>query len=201
MLDTYSMVKDIVLRVCDYMYEKELKKIQEFASKCHNGQIRKGGDIPYIVHPARVASLVKENVNYENTHEFVSQSIAWLHDVVEDCITYQELRDFLYDTVSDDACRLMILHGVACLTEDKSISPRALKHATYMDSISCGEPMFRMIKLADRIDNLLDGGLDKGFIKNVYLSESKDILNVCETNDGLSTLSLRLRQVITKMEK
>lgn len=183
------------------MYEDELKKIQEFASKCHSGQFRKGGEIPYIVHPARVGVLLKSHVYYDEGDMYTSQAISWLHDVVEDCITQQELINFLQCTVSDDRYREAILDGVACLTEDKSITPRKTRHAAYMESLRAGDRMHRMIKLADRIDNLLDGGLNAGFVKNVYFKESQDILTICEEVDGISALSLYLKIVLKEVSK
>jgi (p)ppGpp synthase/HD superfamily hydrolase len=51
-----------------------------FAFQCHDGQCRKLGYEPYIVHPAEVASIVAQVTNDKET-----LAAAWLHDVVEDC--------------------------------------------------------------------------------------------------------------------
>lgn len=50
-----------------------------FAAKAHEGQIRKGTDIPYIVHPMEVASIVATMTSDE---EVIAAAV--LHDVIED---------------------------------------------------------------------------------------------------------------------
>jgi (p)ppGpp synthase/HD superfamily hydrolase len=58
-----------------------------FATKAHEGQTRKGTDIPYITHPFSVGMLLqKEN----GTDEVIAAGI--LHDTIEDTsATYEEL--------------------------------------------------------------------------------------------------------------
>src|SRR5690554_5996823 len=51
----------------------------EFARKAHAEQFRKYSNEPYIVHPIRVAELVK---TVSHSHDMVCA--AYLHDVVED---------------------------------------------------------------------------------------------------------------------
>jgi (p)ppGpp synthase/HD superfamily hydrolase len=51
-----------------------------YAADAHNGQVRKGSDVPYISHPLAVAALVLEFGGDEDL------AIAGLlHDVIEDC--------------------------------------------------------------------------------------------------------------------
>ncbi|MEM2124123.1 MAG: HD domain-containing protein [Methanolinea sp.] len=50
------------------------------AARAHAGQARKDGITPYIVHPARVATLA---ARFGGDH--VAIVSAWLHDVFEDC--------------------------------------------------------------------------------------------------------------------
>ena len=50
-----------------------------FAAIAHEGQMRKGGSIPYITHPVAVAALVAEYGGDED-----QQIAALLHDVLED---------------------------------------------------------------------------------------------------------------------
>ncbi len=57
-----------------------IKKALYFAAEKHDGQYRKGGRIPYIVHPVLVALNV---LAYTNDEEIISAAI--LHDVLEDC--------------------------------------------------------------------------------------------------------------------
>ena len=57
-----------------------IKKALYFAAEKHDGQYRKGGKVPYIVHPTLVAFGVSE---YTHDEEIISAAL--LHDVVEDC--------------------------------------------------------------------------------------------------------------------
>lgn len=67
-----------------------VKRCRKIAEAAHAGQTRKlGADEgkPYIIHPGRVAAKFKKD-----TH--VMESVAWLHDVVEDTnLTFEALLD------------------------------------------------------------------------------------------------------------
>lgn len=70
----------------------------EYARHAHFGQVRKGGDVPYLYHLVGVSSLVMEFGGSED------QAIAGLlHDVVEDCGAHHEaiVRDTFGDGVAD----------------------------------------------------------------------------------------------------
>lgn len=41
-------------------FNKLIAKAMEYAAKAHRGDTRKGGDVPYIVHPFEVAMTLKE---------------------------------------------------------------------------------------------------------------------------------------------
>lgn len=58
---------------------KLIAKAMEFAALAHRGDTRKGGDVPYIVHPFEVAMILKEN-------SFSDKVVAagLLHDLLED---------------------------------------------------------------------------------------------------------------------
>ncbi len=61
----------------------------EFAAKCHEGQLRKGTDIPYIVHPMEACTIA---ATITSDPEVLAAAV--LHDVLEDCrVTIQELKD------------------------------------------------------------------------------------------------------------
>ncbi len=72
----------LLQRAAQYIPEERLGIVRdafEFASECHQGQVRKTGD-PYITHPVAVAELV---ANLELDH--LALAAALLHDVQEDC--------------------------------------------------------------------------------------------------------------------
>lgn len=65
-----------------------IKKALYFAAEQHNGQYRKGGKIPYIVHPVLVSYGI---LKYTNDEEIISAGL--LHDIFEDCPNVSE-KDF-----------------------------------------------------------------------------------------------------------
>ena len=52
----------------------------EFASQRHAGQVRKGTDLPYIVHPEGVANILRRY--YPGRADL--EAAGWLHDTIED---------------------------------------------------------------------------------------------------------------------
>ena len=57
-----------------------IDKAMRFATKAHEGQVRKGTSRPYIVHPIEVGDIVSTMTKDE---EVISAAI--LHDTIEDC--------------------------------------------------------------------------------------------------------------------
>jgi hypothetical protein len=55
----------------------------EFARDRHHGQCRKGTDLPYLIHPAGVASILA--CHYPGRDEL--EAAGWLHDTLEDTPT------------------------------------------------------------------------------------------------------------------
>ncbi len=61
-----------------------------FAAVAHRGATRKGGRIPYLVHPVEAAGIVAEMTDDEDLI-----AAAVLHDILEDTdVTYEELEQF-----------------------------------------------------------------------------------------------------------
>jgi len=70
-------------------FNKLIARAVEYAARAHRGGTRKGGDVPYIVHPFEVATILKENA-------FEDRVIAagLLHDLLEDTeVTKNDLRE------------------------------------------------------------------------------------------------------------
>ena len=64
-----------------------VSRAEAFAVKMHAGMVRKGTDIPYIVHPREAAQIVASITDDEQVI-----AAALLHDVMEDCgVTEEEL--------------------------------------------------------------------------------------------------------------
>lgn len=117
-----------------------IKKAAEFAAKAHEGAVRKGSTIPYIVHPCETAVIVSGL-----TSEPEVIAAAFLHDVMEDAgITYECIREQFGDRVAD------LVSGES---EDKSKSWQERKQATiwHMEYATREE---KMICLGDKLSNL-----------------------------------------------
>jgi len=125
---------------------KKLTKAIIFAVKKHEGQKRKGTDIPYIVHPLEALSIASTLTNDEDV-----LSAAVLHDVVEDCgVSFDKIKS----KFGRETARL-----VAADTENKRESESAeytwkirkqetLNHIEKMDKSS------KIIVLADKLSNM-----------------------------------------------
>lgn len=148
-IDFQSMTVDEILRflrdedglpqeAIDYI-ETHLRKSRDEAQVClaeciarkaHEGQVDKAG-MPYIQHPAYVASLVKDDR---------AKAVAWLHDVVEDTdVTFEDLSAL---GIEDD-----IIAALRLLTHDKSVP-----YMEYIEGIKSNE-LARTVKLADLSHN------------------------------------------------
>lgn len=140
-----------------------------FAAEAHKNQKRKYAPIPYIVHPARVAAAVSK---YQlATYGMVAA--AWLHDVVEDCGVSLATLDHDFGPV------------VAKLVEEltnvsKKIQPplrRAERMRLDRERIKGISLEAKIIKLADRTDNLMDLATvpNEMEYKGLYVQESLNL--------------------------
>lgn len=72
-----------------------------YATKAHEGQVRKYTGEPYIVHPIDVLCILREYAPASQTTDEI-YAAALLHDVVEDTpVTEQEIRNEFGDVVAD----------------------------------------------------------------------------------------------------
>jgi guanosine-3',5'-bis(diphosphate) 3'-pyrophosphohydrolase len=122
-----------------------LNEAIKYAVDAHEGQFRKGGALPYIVHPLHVMNiLVEEGVTDERV-----LSAAVLHDVLEDFGHDDEV----HDNFGGDVYGL-ILHVTKRCTPEKTLSRLADAPAEA-----------QLIKVADIISNTQDGELYPGYRK------------------------------------
>lgn len=119
----------------------------EFATRAHDGQLRKDGITPYIVHPLNVSARV-----LRESGDFDIASAAVLHDVVEDCgVTLDALEDgwgpkvaTLVDWVSEKR------NGEPT---DKNWRERKVE---YIEQLRFAPVPAQLIALCDKHDNLTD---------------------------------------------
>lgn len=120
-----------------------IDKAMRFATKAHEGQVRKGTSRPYIVHPIEVGDIVSTMTKDE---EVISAAI--LHDTIEDCKGVT--RGVLKEEFSERVASL-----VAQESEDKSKTWRERKGAT-IQRIRTAQREVQMIGLADKLSNMRD---------------------------------------------
>lgn len=144
-------------------------KAIDIACAAHEGQFRKYSEnVPYIVHPGRVASRVARL--YESNEDMVCA--AWLHDVVEDTqVTLAEI---------EAACGAEVATLVDWLTNPSKGSKklRADRKSWDREHIAKAPAQAKMIKLADRADNLRDLLKAPLNFAELYHSESVALFDV-----------------------
>ncbi len=125
-----------------HRYEEALK----FAMRAHEGQLRKGSDIPYITHPVSVSAILAQHGYGE---ELIIASL--LHDVLEDtAITPVELEKRFGEDIA------LLVCGVTEEKRDAQGLPRAWeirKEETLWHAGSAEEQVVAL-KAADALHNV-----------------------------------------------
>lgn len=144
-----------------------LDKVRELAEKSHAGQKRKYNGEPYIYHPMNVASTVL-NLDEPNLEEMVLAAL--LHDVLEDTkTTEQEILDVAGPNV------LALVKELTNPSKGSKLN-RAARKQMDLEHLATVSREAKIIKLADRLDNIKDiAAVDDDF-KFVYLNETKQLL-------------------------
>lgn len=111
-----------------------------FATERHGGQVRKGSDTPYIVHPLEVM-MILQKMNADT-----DLLIAGLfHDLIEDTdTTVEEIRE----KFGDDVAALVAGHS-----EDKSRTWQERKQ-TEIDETMAADHRMKKLVLADKLANM-----------------------------------------------
>ncbi|RMH42990.1 MAG: bifunctional (p)ppGpp synthetase/guanosine-3',5'-bis(diphosphate) 3'-pyrophosphohydrolase [Deltaproteobacteria bacterium] len=113
----------------------------QYAVDCHRGQMRKGSDAPYIVHPLRVGLTLQ-------LHGFAEPVViaGLLHDVVEDCgIALAELAARFDERVAA---------LVEAVTEPDKSKPWDVRKRESLDRMDHSDADALAIKAADALDNV-----------------------------------------------
>lgn len=163
----------------------------EFAACAHSNynhtgtaQTRKCGIVPYIAHPAYVASLVAA---YGGSHK--AQITAYLHDVLEDC-------DYRWR----EECEKLVLHDmplpvhereeiwamINALTKNMEIASRSARNIDAISRAIAGPEETILVKLCDRLANLIHpNGLTPEFLERTYLPETKALVRAFEPHANI----------------
>ena len=122
------------------MGQKPLEQAIRFASQRHSGQVRKGTDIPYIVHPLEVMTILMGMK--ADTNLLIA---GLLHDTVEDTDTsVEEISELFGQDVAD-----LVGHH----SEDKSKSWQERKE-TAIRELETADRRLKMLVMADKLSNL-----------------------------------------------
>lgn len=117
-----------------------------FAVNAHRGQLRKGTDIPYILHPLEAAAIV---ATMSTSDEILAAAV--LHDVVEDTdTTVEQVRELFGERVAK---------LVASESENKreNLSAQStwkLRKQETLEHLKTASTDVKMIALGDKLSNL-----------------------------------------------
>jgi Guanosine polyphosphate pyrophosphohydrolases/synthetases len=117
-----------------------------FAAQAHNGQLRPGSTLPYLVHLSDVALEVATTLMVEPGYDpTLALCCALLHDVLEDTNTDEATLEAHFGPA--------IVGGVRALTKDPSL-PSDERMIDSLRRIQQQPREVWLVKLADRISNL-----------------------------------------------
>jgi (p)ppGpp synthase/HD superfamily hydrolase len=159
-----------------------IKTAADHASQAHKSQLRKDKKTPYITHPARVAALVGM---FNSSH--VAIVSAWLHDVYEDC-TPEWIRrtdEFIKGLPLSGDEKNDIAAIVDALTKKNTIKGKTARLSNSLDRILNAPPEATLVKLCDRIDNLLDSADRNGGFTKRYLASTDEVIGKLEVRASL----------------
>ena len=119
----------------------KLHRAIQFSANSHKGQVRKGTDTPYIVHPLEVALILAQ---YNWNEDVICAGL--LHDVVEDTsVTIDEIKEMFGEKVAA---------FVSTLTEDKNKSWEERKQHTISQVKKLETKEELLLLCADKLANL-----------------------------------------------
>lgn len=123
-----------------------INKAIQFATLCHSNQVRKGTEIPYILHPLE-AGIISSNLILENgliDEDIVASAI--LHDVCEDAKVSLKSLDVLFNS--------RVKRLVEMQSEDKSKTWKERKQYTIDQLHENKDRSLEIVILADKLSNL-----------------------------------------------
>ncbi len=136
---------------------------------------RKSNNLLYIIHPIRV-TLILRSIGFSELKNQDLMIAALLHDLIEDTnTTYDEIKNEFNEKI-------------AIIVNELS-KPKDLNKEKWLETFINASKAAKIIKMADRIDNLLDmtqWSLEK---QKSYAEQGKIILEKCrDANHKLATI-------------
>lgn len=178
-----------------------VEKAIRFSARSHREQRRKGSDLPYIVHPAAVASILQQ-AGFDDDHLLAA---AWLHDTVEDTsATLEEIaREFPAE----------VAELVDAMSEDKTDADgnklswqHRKKH--HLEAMCTASVRVKAVMLADKLHNMISMSLDAESDSNMWsrFNSPREALllyyrSMIGTANGISELDELRAQCESQLEK
>lgn len=160
--------------------------VLKFATKKHEGQLRKDGVTPYINHPIKVAEIIKTYKKSKNIDAIVAAAL--LHDTLEDTYTsYRELKEEFGEMVAS-----MVLE----VTSAKVITTLMGKGRYLKHKMKWMSPYAFVIKLADRLANLQDSKTLSAEKRALLMKETKEIVEFLEKEREINETQMQLINAI-----
>jgi (p)ppGpp synthase/HD superfamily hydrolase len=194
-------IRSLIMSACPGFMDKDpalrllvIKLAADHASRAHKGQFRKDRKTPYIIHPARVAGLVSM---FHGSH--VAIIAAWLHDVYEDCSPEWIMRtdEFVAGLPLSDDDRADISAIIDALTKKNTIKDKGARLTDSLTRILDAPPEATLVKLCDRIDNLLDSGVRNGGFTKRYLASTDELIDTLSVRASLYGYDCALNTLVT----
>ncbi|MHA2180855.1 MAG: HD domain-containing protein [Promethearchaeota archaeon] len=158
-----------------------------FAFTGYGNLKRKSKDIPYVIHPIRITTILRAAGFNEFDHEDLMIA-ALFHDLLEDTNTnLNKIENQFGKKVGKIIVELTKPEGAKERKKDK-----------WLESFVSKSKEAKVIKLADRIDNLMDmRDIWDAEKQRSYTDQAMIILNSC--GDGDKQLALKLEDLIKKV--
>jgi (p)ppGpp synthase/HD superfamily hydrolase len=127
------------------------KKARDFAETKHEGQLRKGSDIPYFTHPDAVAKILAE---YTDDEDIISA--GYLHDVLEDVegYTYEDLSKDFSKRIANIVNNVTHQDGEIKLTKEEKRKRWKKRKQEYVEHLKKAPKEALLVCAADKIHNL-----------------------------------------------
>ena len=155
-----------------------------FAARAHGNQKRKFSYDFYIHHPRRVADMVREFTRDEEV-----LAAAYLHDVVED--TPVSLEDV------ERAFGERIARLIMELTDDKGERKEVGRVEYIKQKVRTMSPEALLIKLADRLDNVMDMEKAPSRFREKYRRETEALIEAAKERTDLTDAHRKLLERLT----
>ncbi len=159
-----------------------LWKALALAEEVHEKQVRRPGKSitaqPYIVHPMRVALVLLEELEFRDCEVITA---ALLHDVLENSegkVTTADLEHQFTGNIALMVSTLSKPHTDAAMNRSQQLQ-------TYYDRVNQAPIATRLIKLADRLDNVRESidSIDPEFQEDYLKQTMKIYLPMAEATD------------------